>query len=88
METDEIENKLRELLVQYDSLIDLSKVNTETKFSEVGFDSLDLLDFSIMVEDEFDINLINVHSIINFGGLVESIKKEMQISVDKDKVVV
>lgn len=88
METNEIEKKLRELLVEYDSQIDLSKVNTETKFSDVGFDSLDLLDFSIMVEDEFDISLINVHSIINFGGLVENIQKEMQISVDKDKAVV
>ena len=83
----EIENKLKELLVQYDSLIDSSKVNTQTKFSDVGFDSLDLLDFSMLVEDEFDITLTNVHSITNFGGLVENIQKEMQISVDKDKAV-
>lgn len=73
-----IKNKLVELLNGYDSRIDSSKVNDDSSFNDLGFDSLDVLDFAMVIEDEFDISLANVHSIINFGDLVESIQKELK----------
>lgn len=73
-------NDLKEFLIEKD-LIDkdtLVQSNSKLKTIFPEMDSLDFLEFAMIVEDKYDINIENVHSILTYGNLVEVICTKLE----------
>lgn len=52
---------------------DTVKVYPETKLSEVVFDSLEMLELIMILEDHYDINISNPHLLDTFEDLYKEI---------------
>ena len=55
---------------------DASELNAETKFADLGIDSLDITELAMNLEDEFGIELKVDASIATIGDLVKKIESE------------
>ena len=56
---------------------DASELNAETKFADLGIDSLDITELAMNLEDEFGIERKVDASIATIGDLVKKIESEM-----------
>lgn len=73
-------DSLRELLIE-EELIEkdtLLQSNSKLKVIFSEMDSLEFLEFAMIVEDKYDINIENVHSILTYGNLVEVICTKLE----------
>lgn len=73
-------DSLRELLIE-EELIGtdtLLQSNSKLKVIFPEMDSLEFLEFAMIVEDKYDINIENVHSILTYGNLVEVICDKLE----------
>ena len=52
---------------------DVSEINEETRFADLGIDSLDITELAMNLEEAFDIELSVDASIATIGDLVEKI---------------
>ena len=55
---------------------DASELNVETKFADLGIDSLDITELAMNLEDEFGVELKVDASIATIGDLVKKIESE------------
>ena len=55
---------------------DASELSAETKFADLGIDSLDITELAMNLEDEFGIELKVDASIATIGDLVKKIESE------------
>ena len=55
---------------------DASELNAETKFADLGIDSLDITELAMNLEDEFGVELKVDASIATIGDLVKKIESE------------
>ena len=55
---------------------DASELNAETKFADLGIDSLDITELAMNLEDEFGVELKVDASIATNGDLVKKIESE------------
>lgn len=53
-----------------------SEINEETKFADLGIDSLDITELAMNLEEEFDVELKVDASIATIGDLVKKIESE------------
>lgn len=60
--------------------LDVSTLKPETTFLEIGADSLDMVEFSIDLEDAFKINIVqeDIAGIKTLGQAVEFIERKKQ----------
>lgn len=66
--------KIRELLAEKVD-IDVETVNEETSFSDLGLDSLDIVELLMGIEDEFGVNIEPDESLKNVGDLIKKIEE-------------
>ena len=68
--------KLKKIVSEQFS-VDEDSLTTETKFEDLGADSLDLVELIMAIEEEFDIvvNDEDVENIVSLGDVVEYIKE-------------
>lgn len=55
---------------------DAAELNAETKFADLGIDSLDITELAMNLEDEFGVELKVDASIATIGDLVKKIESE------------
>ncbi len=55
---------------------DASELSAETKFADLGIDSLDITELAMNLEDEFGVELKVDASIATIGDLVKKIESE------------
>jgi len=55
---------------------EVSEISAETKFSDLGIDSLDITELAMNLEDEFGVELKVDASIATIGDLVKKIESE------------
>lgn len=75
----DVESKVRAIVAEFAN-VDKSTVERKTRFrANLGMDSLDLVELTIAVEDEFDIDLQfqNPPEIYTVGELVDHIASKM-----------
>lgn len=65
--------KIKELL-QENVGIEEENITLETKFSDLGIDSLDVVELLMCIEDEFDISVEPDQSIKTVGDLIKKIE--------------
>lgn len=54
------------------------ELQLDTKLSSIkDFDSLELFELVMLIEDKFDINIENAHNCITYGDLFEIVKTRM-----------
>ena len=73
-----VEERVREVAEQIVGLPD--DVDRDTEISELGLDSLDVTEFIMELEEEFDITIADdaVDGFKTFGDIVEYVENEMQ----------
>lgn len=54
------------------------ELQDDTKLSSIkNFDSLELLELVMLIEDKFDINIASVHNCHTYGDLLQIVKNEV-----------
>lgn len=53
-------------------------LTNQTKFVDLGMDSLDCYELIMEIEDTYDISIANVHEMRNLGDLVKVVEKELK----------
>lgn len=71
-----VKDKILEKIAEV-SDADVAAVTDETKFSELGIDSLDMTEIAMELEDEFNITLQMSPELNTVGKLVAEIEKLM-----------
>ena len=67
-----VEEKVIELLKEK---VDAEDITLDTKFSDLGIDSLDVAEFVMNIEDEFDIEMEMDQSLTTVGAVVDKINE-------------
>lgn len=67
-------DKIKELLAEKVD-IDTDTVTAETKFSDLGIDSLDIVELLMGIEDEFGVNIEPDESLATVGDLIAKIEE-------------
>ena len=67
-----VEEKVIELLKEK---VDEENITSETKFADLGIDSLDIAELIMNIEDEFDIEMEMDASLQTVGDVVNKINK-------------
>ena len=70
-----MEQKVIELLADHFSL-DTADITAETSFEELGIDSLDVVEFVMTLEDEFDVQIEAAQAGKTVGELVAYIESK------------
>lgn len=68
--------KTAKILADYRE-IDPSEITMETKFEEIGLDSLDMVDLVMLLEEEFGVEIEireNIKTVSDLVSLIESLK--------------
>lgn len=52
-------------------------LTNQTKFVDLGMDSLDCYELIMEIEDTYDISIANVHEMRNFGDLVKIVEAQL-----------
>ena len=60
---------------------DMFKIEEETKFTDLGFDSLDMLEVAFFLEEDFDINIniSDLRDVVTVADLVDYISAQKGI---------
>jgi acyl carrier protein len=71
----QIEQKVKELVAEQ-ACVELSTVENESTFADLGFDSLDSVELMCNIEDEYDITVEDdaVENIDNVQGLIDLVR--------------
>ncbi len=69
-----IKQFLQEILADKGESLDISKIENNTKFQEIGLTSFDLAVLTVKIEDEFGIDVFENGIINSFGEIVDMIK--------------
>ena len=69
-----VKEKIIEMLAEATDT-DASAITMDTKFSDLGVDSLDMTEMAMDLEDEFDIEFTPSPEITTVGKLVEAVEK-------------
>jgi len=64
--------KIAKILAQYRDM-EVDGISPETKFEDLGLDSLDMVDLVMAMEDEFDIEIEVEENLFTVGDLVKLI---------------
>uniref|UniRef100_A0A6C0JU11 Carrier domain-containing protein n=1 Tax=viral metagenome TaxID=1070528 RepID=A0A6C0JU11_9ZZZZ len=75
----ELELDLSNFLIEHLSLPINTKLYRDSKLSDCGLDSLDMVDMIFLVEDRYDVVLENTHNIYTFGNLLDIIDSKLNI---------
>ena len=67
-------DKIKELLAEKAD-IDTETVTAETKFSDLGIDSLDIVELLMNIEDEFGVSIEPDESLATVGDLIAKIEE-------------
>lgn len=67
-----VEEKVIELLKEK---VDSDDITLETKFADLGIDSLDVAELVMNIEDEFDIEMEMDQSLTTVGAVVDKINE-------------
>lgn len=67
-----VEEKVIELLKEK---VDAEDITRETKFADLGIDSLDVAELVMNIEDEFDIEMEMDQSLTTVGAVVDKINE-------------
>jgi|GEM_PF-54544 acyl carrier protein len=73
--------KIAKILAQYRDM-EVDGISPETKFEDLGLDSLDMVDLVMAMEDEFDIEIEVEENLFTVGDLVKLID---DIKLDNSK---
>jgi acyl carrier protein len=69
--------KTAKILADYRDM-DIAEITMETKFEDIGLDSLDMVDVVMMLEEEFDVEIEiqeRIKTVSDLVSLIESLKK-------------
>lgn len=66
-------DELRDLIADNRGLV-LAKVNADTKFSDIGFDSIDKVEMIMSVEEKFGVTLDNDIAVETVGELAKIVE--------------
>lgn len=69
--------ELRELVADNRGLM-LSKVNEDTKFTSIGFDSIDKVEMIMSVEEKFGVTLDNNIAVETVGELAKIVEEKQK----------
>ncbi len=69
-----VQEKILEMLAETTD-VDASEITMDTKFADLGIDSLDITEMTMDLEDEFGISLEMNPELNTVGKLVEAVEK-------------
>ncbi len=69
-----VQEKIIEMLAETTD-VDASEITADTKFADLGIDSLDITEMAMDLEDEFGISLEMNPELNTVGKLVEAVEK-------------
>ncbi len=69
----EVEKKIIEMLVETTD-VDAAEINADTKFADLGIDSLDITEMAMDLEDEFGISLEMSPELNTVGKLTAAVE--------------
>lgn len=75
----DLENDLKSFIIEQMELPKDVQINYNSKLIHCGLDSLDVVDLIFLIEDRYDITIMNPQKLITFGDLINVIQTEKNI---------
>lgn len=75
----DLENDLKSFIIEQMELSKDVQINYNSKLIHCGLDSLDVVDLIFLIEDRYDITIMNPQKLITFGDLINVIQTEKNI---------
>lgn len=79
MDIVELENDLKKFIIDQMELSKDVQINCNSKLIDCGLDSLDVVDLIFLIEDRYDITIMNSQKLITFGDLINVVQTEKNI---------
>lgn len=75
----ELDIDLQKFIIEHLALPENTKFDRNSKLSDCGLDSLDIMDTIFHLEDRYDIMIENAHSIVTYGQLLDTIQEQLEL---------